>query len=118
MSDPRGRALQNALAGWLAAEGWPHAESAGAGRKGSDVTGTPGIVWECKTARNFKRDFRPQQWAAQSRAHANGSGDIPVTVYFPNGIGARSCGDTIAMIPARVLVRLLHEAGYGHEVTP
>jgi len=113
VSDARGRALQNALAGYLRDNGWPNAESTGAGRKGTDITGTPGIVWENKTARDFKRDFRPQAWVAQSRAHANGNDLIHIAVYFPNGVGARSAGDTIAMLPAHVLVRLLHEAGYG-----
>ena len=114
MSDARGRALQNAFAEtYLRDNGWPHAESVGAGRQGTDVKGTPGIVWEIKTARNFKRDFRPLQWRAQSRSHAKNGGDIPVAIYFPQGTGAASCGDTIAMVPAHVLVRLLHEAGYG-----
>jgi hypothetical protein len=113
VSDPRGRALQNAFAAWLRGNGWPHAESTPAGNRGTDAKGTPGIVWEVKTARNFKRDFRPAAWREQSRRHANGSPDIPVVIYFPQGTGAGSCGDTIAILPAHALVGLLHEAGYG-----
>jgi hypothetical protein len=112
MSDARGRALQNALADYIAANGFPHAESAGAGRQGTDVLGTPGLVWECKTARGFKTDFRPKEWVAQSKRHANGSGMLPVTVYFPNGVGAAQAGHALAIVPLHVLMQLLKEAGY------
>src|SRR5215471_16305891 len=114
MSDPRGRALQHALADYLSANGWPNAESVGSGLAGTDIKGTPGLVWENKTARGFKRDFRPLEWVRQSKGHANGDAAlIPITVYFPNGVGARRVGDTIAMLPTHLLIRLLHEAGYG-----
>ena len=49
MSDTRkrrGAATQNLTAQWFAAHGWPHAESTGAGRQGSDITGIPGLA--CK----------------------------------------------------------------------
>jgi|SRR5579872_5103787 len=111
MSDARGRALQNALANYLT-QWWPHAESAGAGRQGTDVLGTPGVVWECKTARNFKADFRPVQWVEQSKRHANGSGQLPITVYFPNGVGVAKTEHALAIVPLHVLMQLLKEAGY------
>ena len=110
MSDARGRALQNALAAYLT-RWWPHAESAGAGRQGSDVLGTPGIVWENKTARNFKADFRPLQWVAQSKQHRR-NGEIPVTVYFPNGVGVAQAEHALAIVPLHVLMHVLEEAGY------
>ena len=69
MSDPRGRALPNALARYLSAW-WPNAESTGAGRQGTDILGTPGVVWEAKTARDWKRDFRPAAWVRQAETHA------------------------------------------------
>jgi len=111
MSDARGRALQNALAAYLT-QWWPHAESAGAGRQGTDVLGTPGVVWECKTARNFKADFRPKEWVAQSRRHMEDPADLPMTVYFPNGVGAASVEHTLLIMPTHVQVQLLKEAGY------
>lgn len=113
MTRARGNRLQNALAGYLA-RWWPHAESAGAGRQGTDVLGTPGVVWECKTAVDFKRDFRPAAWTAQAAGHAR-PGDIPVVVYYPAGIGEAGTGNTLAIMPLHVLMRVLVEAGYAPE---
>ena len=117
MSDARGRALQNALAAYLT-RWWPHAESAGAGRQGSDVLGTPGVVWECKTARNFKADFKPTMWVEQSKRHtcnplATGTmRPVPITVYFPNGVGIAKTEHALAIVPLHVQMQLLKEAGY------
>lgn len=129
MSRQRGNSLQNALARYLAAW-WPHAESAGAGRNGSDVLGTPGVVWECKTADEFKRDFRPQQWVNQARMHARAEvcgctqipelgpcdhilqGDVPVVVYFPRGIGEANTANALTIMPMHVLMHLLEAANY------
>jgi hypothetical protein len=117
----RGNALQNALAAYLR-QWWPHAESAGAGRQGNDVPGTPGVVWECKTASEFKRDFRPAAWVRQADAHgfehANAqivgvpSPPVPVVVYFPPGLGAANTANALAIMPLHVLMRVLTEADY------
>lgn len=114
MSRERGLDLQNALARYLR-RWWPSAESAGAGRPGTDVLGTPGVVWESKTATDFKRDFKPTAWVAQCRAHAK-AGEIPVTVYWPKGIGEERTGFTLSILPTDYLVYLLTEAGYGIDI--
>lgn len=121
MSRARGNVLQNALARYLTSW-WPHAESAGAGRNGSDVLGTPGVVWECKTAYDFKRDFRPAAWIKQAAGHAEECdctqpqpcthSQIPLVVYFPAGIGEANTGNALAIVPLHVQVQLLREAGY------
>ena len=118
MSRARGNRLQNALARYLI-PWYPHAESAGAGRNGTDVLGTPGVVWECKTAAEFKRDFRPAEWMKQAKSHAllrampNGAPyPVPVVVYFPPGIGEQNTANTLAIVPMHVLMRLLVEAEY------
>lgn len=114
VSDARGRALPNALAAYLRAW-WRHAEATGAGRNGSDITGTPGVAWEVKTARDFKRDFKPTAWVKQAKSHVEEGGylqDVPVVVYFPSGIGASNCGNTLAIVPVHVLMGLLEAAGY------
>jgi len=124
MTRARGNRLQNALAGFLSIW-WPHAESAGAGRQGTDVLGTPGVVWECKTASDFKRDFRPAAWVAQAKTHAlcrcaqicapgcdGDSGNVPVVVYFPPGIGERNVDAALAIVPMHVMMHLLTEARY------
>jgi hypothetical protein len=112
----RGNRLQNALAAYLT-RWWQHAESAGAGRNGTDVLGTPGVVWECKTASDFKRDFRPAAWVAQAKQHAWASGacgteNVPVVVYFPPGIGEKNTDSALAIVPMHVLMQLLMQAGY------
>lgn len=123
MSHDRGLRLQNALARYLTTW-WPSAESAGAGRPGSDVLGTPGLVWENKTA----KQFRPLEFVRQARAHTarivpnpsqprynQGVWDvdsIPVVVYWPEGVGEASVDATLSILPTGVLVRVLKEAGY------
>jgi hypothetical protein len=103
MSRNRGLALQNALARYLATW-WPSAESAGAGRPGTDVLGTPGIVWENKTAARFD----PQAWVRQAKTRAV----LPVTVYWPVGVGEGTPGAALAILPLPELVDLLVTAGY------
>ena len=112
MSHDRGLRLQNALARYLAGF-WPGAESAGAGRPGSDVLGTPGIVWENKTA----KQFRPLACVRQAQCHRKLTGfavkpDVPVVVYWPEGVGEASAEHTLSILPTGVLVGLLKEAGY------
>ena len=117
MSRARGLVLQNALARYLAAW-WPYAESAGAGRNGTDVTGTPGVVWECKSATDFKRDFKPTVWVDQSRRHASNPlatdvmRPVPIVAYFPPGVGAVNAAHALAIMPMHVLMQLLVDGGY------
>ena len=106
VSRDRGIRLQNALARYLTTW-WPSAESAGSGRPGTDILGTPGIVWECKTA----REFRPGEWVRQARAHAATAAarrlPLPVVVYWPDGIGESSPQCAMALMPLPELVALL-----------
>jgi hypothetical protein len=101
MSRDRGLRLQNALARYLSAW-WPSAESAGAGRPGSDVLGTPGIVWENKTPRRFD----PYVWAVQAAGHAE-RGELPVCVYWPDGVGDRRPELALGILPLPQLVALI-----------
>jgi hypothetical protein len=118
VSRDRGIRLQNALARYLTAW-WPSAESAGSGRPGSDILGTPGVVWECKTA----REFRPAEWVRQARGHARAAeesnvGDLPVTVYWPDGVGEGSPEAVMGILPLPELIELLVAAGYTPVVKP
>lgn len=106
MSRARGLVLQNALAKYLA-RWWPLAESIGSGRPGTDVVNTPGVVWECKTPRRFD----PFTWAVQAAGHARES-EIPVTVYWPDGVGARRPEMALAIVTMDTMMRLLQDAGY------
>lgn len=109
MSHDRGLRLQNALAAYLR-HWWPLAESAGAGRNGTDVTNTPGIVWESKTARQFKPTMFVKQ--AKAAAAAYSVIPLPVVVYWPDGCGAKSADDALAILPLGYLMKILEEAEY------
>jgi hypothetical protein len=106
MSRDRGQRLQRALASYLRTW-WPSAESTPNGRPGSDVLGTPGIVWECKTA----REFRVLGWVHQARRHA-WEDQVPVTIYWPQNVGEGSPEAVMAIVPLPVLVGLLAASGY------
>lgn len=108
MTVARGNSLQNELAKYLR-PWWPHAESAGSGRNGIDILGTPGVAWENKTAVGFKANFRPKAWVAQARANARNP-DIPVVVYWPSGVGAKSADQALAILPMGQLMRILEMA--------
>jgi hypothetical protein len=74
------------------------------------------VVWECKTA----REFRPAEWVRQARSHVRAAeesnvgdpGDLPVTVYWPDGVGEGSPEAAMGILPLPELVELLAEAGY------
>lgn len=108
MSRGRGLNLQNELARYLAANGFPYAESTGAGRPGPDVLRVPGVAWECKTA----DEFRILEFVRQARANA-GALDVPIVAYWPRGSGARSAEHIPTIIPMSWTVRLLRGSGYG-----
>lgn len=109
MTDARGRMLQNMLARYLQVW-WPLAESAGAGRQGTDVINTPGVSWECKTVRDFARNFRPQDWVRQARGH--GRDELPVVVCFPGKIGGTRVDAALAIVPLQDMMALLQSSGY------
>jgi hypothetical protein len=109
MSRRRGTNLQEALAAYLRANGWPSAESVPNGRRGADILGTPGVAFENKTA----DEWDVLDWVRQAKANA-GARDVPVVVYWPRRVGAGSVGQTLAILPIPYLTELLRTAGYGN----
>lgn len=108
MSDTRkrrGAATQNLTAQWFAQHGWPHAESTGAGRQGSDITGIPGLACEVKA----RRGFSPLAWIRQA---ATGKG-LPFAVLRCDGQGPAAIADWPVILRLEDFTGLLHEAGYG-----
>ena len=59
----RGHETQNAVAAYFRDHGWPHAETAGAGRQGVDVLGLAGISCEVKA----RRQLALPAWLRQAR---------------------------------------------------
>jgi hypothetical protein len=108
------RARGNAAPNWLAEyvrPWWPYAEATGSGRNGRDITGTPGVAWEVKTADDFKRDCKPTLWVAQARANA-GSGEPCPVVYLPRGVGQANIANSLFILPTHWGMTLLEAAGY------
>jgi hypothetical protein len=104
----RGYKSQDILATYLSTNGFPYALSAGAGRSGTDVTGTLGIDWEVKA----RRGFSPADTMKQLKERHNGK-DLPVAVLRLNGQGEASIGDWVAMLRLEDFVNLIRDAGYG-----
>ena len=101
----RGSETQAAVAAWFAANGWPYAESAGAGRQGPDVTGIPGLACEVKA----RRDLNVLAWLRQAAA---GKG-LPFVVHRPDGMGPAAVASWPVTLRLEDFTGLLHAAGYG-----
>jgi len=106
----RGYATQKMVADYLKVNGWAYEESTGAGRQGSDITGTPAIDWEVKA----RADFNPSAVIKQLSERAK-DGVLPVAVLRLNGQGEASVGDFVSIVPLSVMVKLLRDAGYGSD---
>ena len=104
----RGYASQRILAAYLREHGFPFAEPVGAGRSGSDITGTIGIDWEVKARAKFDPKGTMDQLAER------GADDLPIAVLRLNGQGEASVGHWCAILTLADLVTLLREAGYGN----
>lgn len=103
----RGYKTQDLVAKYLASHGFPYAMSAGAGREGSDITGTPGIDWEVKARTKFDPMGTMKQQANRV------SDELPIAVMRLNGQGENSVGSFCVVMRFDELVLLLRKAGYG-----
>jgi hypothetical protein len=103
----RGYRSQKVLANFLAENGFPFAESTGAGRSGTDVTGTVGIDWEVKA----RAGFNPSAAIQQLKDRAND--DLGIVVLRLNGQGEKSVSDWVCLLRLEDAVKLLRDAGYG-----
>lgn len=105
----RGYRSQKVVAMYLAENGFPYAESTGAGRPGTDITGTVGIDWEVKA----RKDFSPSATIKQLKDRHNGK-DLPVAVLRLNGQGEANVGEWVTLLRLEDFVQLLKDAGYGN----
>lgn len=101
---------QRAVAAYFAANGWPFATDAGAGRPGNDILGVPGLGIEVKA----RRDFSPLAWVKQ--AGKDGAG-LPMCVHRPDGMGPATVAAWPVTMRLEDLVSLLRQAGYGGPVS-
>lgn len=102
------------VADWFAAHGWPFAESAGAGRSGSDLTGVPGLLVEVKA----RRAFSPLAWLRQTGKEAEQHSGLPFVVFRCDGQGEANVGEWAVLLRLDHMTGLLKEAGYGDEMSP
>lgn len=109
----RGRRTQAAVAAYLAAHGWPRAESRPASLSGTDVMHLESLAVEVKA----RADFAPLLWMRQAQRNAAPT-QLPVVVMRPNGSGEADVADWPAFMPLHRLVELLHAAGYREDGTP
>ena len=106
----RGYRSQKVVAMYLAENGFPYAESTGAGRPGTDITGTIGIDWEVKA----RKDFSPSATIKQLKDRHNGK-DLPVAVLRLNGQGEANVSEWVTLLRLEDFVALLRDAGYGEQ---
>ena len=110
-----GRDKGNAAPSWVAKylqPWWPGCEKTPNSRPGRDILGTPGVAFEIKTGAT---------WSHKAIAQAAGyaaPGELPVVVYLPPGCAERQVGEALAIVPLRVLMPVLVEAGYAPAPTP
>lgn len=102
----RGAETQRAVAAYLAANGWPYATDAGAGRAGSDILNVPGLAIEVKA----RRDLNLLEWLRQA---STGEGALPLVAHRPDGMGTASVPDWPVTLRLADVVVLLRQAGYG-----
>lgn len=103
----RGYRTQLVVAQWFQQRGFPHAESAGAGRTGIDVLGMPGLAIEVKA----RRDLALTAWLRQ--AAKEGRHGTPVVIHRPDGFGEVSIAAWPVTMTLADFTTLIHEAGYG-----
>lgn len=107
----RGMASQRIVAEYLRAHGFPYAESTGAGRSGTDVTGTPGIDWEIKARAKLDLPALMRQLRDRSEAGVLGLGAVRL-----NGQGPAVIADWPCVVRLEDLTVLLRSAGYGDPI--
>ena len=104
----RGYRSQKVVANYLAENGFPFAESTGAGRSGTDITGCVGIDWEVKARTGFDPAGAIKQLKERAR-----KGILGLVCLRLNGQGETKVRDWVVVMRLEDAVNLLRDAGYG-----
>lgn len=105
-----GTRFETSVVNYLKVSGWPFAERralAGAYDLG-DVTGTPGLVWECKAGKAAMgaSDGQVQLWLGETeRERVHAKADLGVLVLDRSGYGPARVGNVWAIVPAHAILR-------------
>lgn len=106
----RGYETQRFVAEYFRSKGWVYAETAGAGRPGTDITGVLGVDIEVKAVRdsNFSMTGTIKQQLDRIK-----DGIVPVAIVRPDGYGEARIEEWPCILPLATVIQLLKEAGYG-----
>ena len=96
----RGYKTQKLVADYFKANGWEYAESAGAGRQGSDVTGIP---YDVEVKARSKLDLSGLMSQLKERRVLK----LGFGVVRLNGQGEKSVGDFVALMRFEDLINIL-----------
>jgi hypothetical protein len=96
----RGYKTQKLVADYFKANGWEYAESAGAGRQGSDVTGIP---YDVEVKARSKLDLAGLMAQLKDRRVLK----LGFGVCRLNGQGEKSVGDFVALMRFEDLINIL-----------
>jgi len=102
----RGYRTQKVVAEYLQANGFPYAESTGAGRSGTDVTGIVGVDIEVKARTGLDLPALMRQLEEREK-----EGVLGVGVLRLNGQG-ENAGEYVAVLRFADLVPMLEAMGY------
>lgn len=105
----KGSRFEARIRDYLHDHGAPHCERlpAGATNDRGDLTGTPGVVWECKDHKRLELATWVNELEIEMR---NARADIGAVIHHRRGKG--DPGDDYATLPLRVYCLLLQQAGY------
>lgn len=106
----KGRRAELAVARYLVAEGWPHAEPtrrSGWSDDRGDIDGIPGLLLEVKDCHAWRRD----EWIAELEAEMSNARCQFGSLIIKRR-GSSDVGDWYALLPVRLLVSLVRDAGY------
>jgi len=105
----KGTAFETLIVRYLQEHGFPYAERralAGVNDLG-DITGTPGVVWECKNHKTLSFS----EWLVEAEVErANANADLGVVIAKRRGKG--DAAEQYAVMTVAALVELLKQAGY------
>lgn len=103
----RGRETELDFAEYLKNNGWLYAEATSSSAPGTDITGVIGVDWELKA----RADFDPKAAMKQQQKRIK-EGVIPIAVLRQNGQGKADIDSWPAVVPVKIMIQLLREAGY------
>jgi hypothetical protein len=105
----KGTAFETLIVRHLREHGFPYAERralTGQHDEG-DITGTPGVVWECKNHKTLKLS----EWLRETETErVNGHADIGILVA--KRVGVSDPGEQYAVMTVNTIIGLLKQAGY------